>query len=68
MQKRSLTLAGHKTSLALEKEFWEALDQIASDSGTTIARLISRIDAARQTRNLSSAVRIFVLIHFRTTK
>jgi len=65
MQKRSLTLAGHKTSLALEKQFWEALDQIARESDTTLPLLIGRIDAARQTQNLSSAVRVFVLAHFR---
>ncbi len=64
MQKRSLTLAGHKTSLALEEEFWEALAGIARKSDTTIPRLISRIDKDRDRQNLSSAVRVFVLGQF----
>jgi len=67
MQKRSITLAGHKTSLALEEEFWQALTEIAAASNSTIPVLISRIDAGRQKRNLSSAVRVFVLSHFRET-
>ncbi len=64
MQKRSLTLAGHKTSLALEEEFWRALAQIARQNSTTIPRLISRIDTDRDGKNLSSAVRVFVLGQF----
>ncbi|VAW18122.1 hypothetical protein MNBD_ALPHA12-2337 [hydrothermal vent metagenome] len=67
MQKRSITLAGHKTSLALEEAFWQALDQIAAQSGCTVPALISRIDAGRKTKNLSSAIRVFVLAYFRTT-
>jgi len=65
MQKRSITLAGHKTSLAMEEEFWQALSQIASANQSTIPLLISRIDADRTTQNLSSAVRVFVLGYFR---
>jgi len=63
--KRSLTLAGHKTSLALEAEFWDALEEMARDQNTTVPGLISNIDAARTTNNMSSAVRLAVLDHFR---
>ncbi len=63
--KRSLTLAGHKTSLALEAEFWEALEEIADTQNTTLAALVSKIDADRTTRNMSSAVRLAVLAYYR---
>lgn len=65
MQKRSLTLAGHKTSLALEPRFWEALEEIAAEEKTSLPALIARIDTGRKTGNLSSAVRLAVLEHFR---
>ena len=61
MQKRSLTLAGHPTSLALEPEFWAALEDMAAQRGVPVAGLISMIDAERQGDNLSSAVRVAVL-------
>jgi predicted DNA-binding ribbon-helix-helix protein len=59
--KRSVTVAGHRTSLSLEPEFWEALKQVARRDGRTVSGLIGEIDAARGQRNLSSAVRVFVL-------
>jgi predicted DNA-binding ribbon-helix-helix protein len=61
LQKRSLTLAGHKTSLALEPEFWTAIEEMAAARGIAIAQLIAEIDAARTADNLSSAVRVAVL-------
>lgn len=61
MQKRSLTLAGHRTSLALEPEFWSALEDMARERTLPLATLISLIDAARDGDNLSSAVRIAIL-------
>ncbi len=59
--KRSLTIAGHRTSLSLEPEFWQALQQAASSRGMTAANLVAEIDQSRGTRNLSSAVRVWLL-------
>ena len=59
--KRSVTVAGHRTSLSLEPEFWDALKRIAQQDRRTVSGLIGEIDAARGQRNLSSAVRVFVL-------
>jgi predicted DNA-binding ribbon-helix-helix protein len=62
--KRSFTLAGHRTSVALEKEFWAALETIASDRRRTMASLVAEVDAARPPdRPLASALRIFALTH-----
>ena len=58
--KRSVTLAGHRTSLSLEPEFWEALQGIARRRGRSLAALVAEIDRGRRT-NLSRAVRLFVL-------
>ncbi|HFC05641.1 MAG TPA: aryl-sulfate sulfotransferase [Rhizobiales bacterium] len=59
--KRSITIAGHRTSLSLEPEFWDALKQLAKSKNLAIAQLITQIDATRGNRNLSSACRVFVL-------
>ncbi|MCF6301858.1 MAG: ribbon-helix-helix domain-containing protein [Devosiaceae bacterium] len=64
MIKRSITLAGHKTSLALEAEFWLALEQIARQNNQTLPTLITQIDKSRTKENLSSAIRVFTLQHF----
>ncbi len=61
MQKRSLKLAGHKTSIALEPEFWAALEEMAATRGIPLAVLIREIDERREGNNLSSAVRVEVL-------
>lgn len=61
MDKRSLSIAGHRTSIALEPQFWTALEAMAAQSGQTLAGLIRSIDETRQTDNLSSAVRLAVL-------
>ncbi|VAW20733.1 hypothetical protein MNBD_ALPHA11-1612 [hydrothermal vent metagenome] len=61
MKKRSITLAGHKTSLALEIEFWQALENIAAKKQLSLPTLIAQIDQQRQNNNLSSAIRVFVL-------
>lgn len=61
MDKRSLSIAGHRTSIALEPEFWAALELMAAQSGQTMAALIRSIDANRRTANLSSAARLAVL-------
>ncbi len=60
VKKRSVEIAGHRTSLSLEEAFWRALKRIAAQDGVSINRLIERIDRDRA-GNLSSAVRIYVL-------
>jgi len=65
--KRSLTIAGHRTSLSLEPEFWDALRAIAAQNGLAPARLVEQIDKTRGSDNLSSAVRVHILKHFRTS-
>lgn len=59
--KRSLTIEGHRTSLSLEPEFWEALQKAATKRKVTPAVLVAEIDHARGDRNLSSAVRVWLL-------
>ncbi len=59
--KRSLTIAGHRTSLSLESEFWDALHDAAKNEGKSLATLVGEIDSARQGRNLSSAIRVYLL-------
>jgi predicted DNA-binding ribbon-helix-helix protein len=63
--KRSIVIAGHKTSVSLEDQFWDALREIATARGVTTAMLVSSINADRQHNNLSSAIRLFVLDHYR---
>ncbi len=63
--KRSVALAKHKTSISLEEDFWEALKQIAAILGLTVQDLVTKIDEDRNQGNLSSAVRLFVLAHYR---
>ena len=65
--KHSLTLRGHRTSVSLEDEFWEAFRQIAAEKGTPVNALAAEIDEARGLDcGLASAIRIYVLRHFRT--
>lgn len=59
--KRSLAIAGHRTSISLEEAFWQGLRQIAQHRNLSIAALVAEIDAARGAANLSSAIRVFVL-------
>jgi predicted DNA-binding ribbon-helix-helix protein len=59
--KRSLSIKGHRTSISLEPEFWEALRTIAAGRKSTLAELVSEIDASRGERNLSSAIRVHIL-------
>jgi predicted DNA-binding ribbon-helix-helix protein len=61
LKKRSVNLAGHATSLALEPEFWAVLDNMAKDEGVSLARIIGRIDAGRGDDPLASACRLEVL-------
>lgn len=59
--KRSIVVAGHKTSVSLEDKFWNCLKEIAGERGMTLAELVAAIDGNRQYGNLSSAIRLFVL-------
>ncbi|WP_181707292.1 ribbon-helix-helix domain-containing protein [Chthonobacter rhizosphaerae] len=59
--KRSVSLAGHRTSVALEPEFWAALERMAAERGQSIAAVVAGIDRTRKTRNLASALRVAVL-------
>ena len=59
--KRSLTIAGHRTSLSLEAEFWDALQKAAAARGCSASALVAAIDQERGGRNLSSAVRVWLL-------
>ena len=64
--KRSVTIAGHRTSVSLEAEFWDALNEIASERKRPLARLIDEVDKREgRDQNLSSALRLFVLAHYR---
>jgi predicted DNA-binding ribbon-helix-helix protein len=63
--KRSINLAGHDTSVTLEGEFWNALQDIARSKRVSIPVLIDQIDKDRSGSNLSSSVRLFVLEYFK---
>ena len=62
--KRSIVVAGHKTSVSLEDQFWEGLRVIAKDQRKTLSDLVGSIDTDRKHGNLSSALRLFVLDHY----
>ena len=63
--KRSINIAGHKTSVSVEDEFWDSLKQIAGERGMTVGVIIGAIDCVRSHANLSSAIRLFVLGFYR---
>lgn len=61
LKKRSFSLSGHRTSVALEAEFWAVLDGSASREGLSLAGLVAKIDAIRGARPLASALRLYAL-------
>ncbi|MBD1206268.1 MAG: ribbon-helix-helix domain-containing protein [Rhodobacteraceae bacterium] len=64
--KHSLTLRGHRTSVSLEEEFWQAFRAIATERGLTLNQLAVEVDEARAGDvGLASAIRVFVLRHYR---
>lgn len=63
--KRSFSIAGHRTSISLEAAFWDALKVAAKKDGIPVAKLIARIDQGRDGGGLSSAVRVWILQHYR---
>jgi predicted DNA-binding ribbon-helix-helix protein len=66
IDKHSLTIAGHRTSISLERAFWDELRQIAARRGRSLAALVAEIDAARGGANLCSAIRVYVLAAYRS--
>ena len=63
--KRSVTVAGHRTSITLEGAFWASLKEIADSQGQSVNTLIAEIDR-QQPENLSSALRVFILNHYKS--
>jgi predicted DNA-binding ribbon-helix-helix protein len=63
--KRSLVIAGHRTSVSVEEPFWEELKRLAAGRGVSVAALVAEIDQGRKRQNLSSAIRVFVLRELR---
>jgi predicted DNA-binding ribbon-helix-helix protein len=64
VKKRSITIDGHRTSISLEAEFWGALQEIAAETGKSIAEIVKQIDQDRAC-GLSTAVRIFIFNYFK---
>lgn len=64
--KRSIVVAGHKTSVSLEDAFWQGLKEIGKNQRMTLSELVADIDGKRQHGNLSSSIRLFVLDHYRS--
>ena len=63
--KRSIVIDGHKTSVSLEDAFWEGLKEIAKAKRKTLSELVGGVDTNRTHGNLSSALRLFVLDHYK---
>jgi predicted DNA-binding ribbon-helix-helix protein len=63
--KRSILVGGHKTSVSLEDAFWNGMKEISGQRSMTLSELVCEIDTNRHQGNLSSAIRLFVLDHFR---
>jgi predicted DNA-binding ribbon-helix-helix protein len=63
--KRSIVIAGHKTSVSLEDAFWKGLKEVANGREMTLSDLVASIDTDRRHGNLSSAIRLYVLDHYR---
>lgn len=63
MQKRSVTIARHRTSISLEKEFWEILESISLEKNTSIPKLLEIIEKQSDRQNLTSGIRVFCINH-----
>jgi predicted DNA-binding ribbon-helix-helix protein len=62
--KRSIAIDGRKTSIGIEDDYWNSLQEIAHQRNETVSRLVTRINAERKYANLSSAIRLFVLGYY----
>jgi predicted DNA-binding ribbon-helix-helix protein len=65
LRKRSLSIAGHRTSVSLEEPFWDALGELARERGLSLQGLVAEIDRGRGENNLSSAIRVHILRAYR---
>ena len=61
MRKRSVTIARHRTSISLEKEFWEILESISLEKNTSIPKLLEIVEKQSDRQNLTSAIRVFCI-------
>lgn len=61
LEKRSISLSGHRTSVALEPEYWAVVERMASERGLSVAALVASVDRTRGPRNLASAIRVAIL-------
>jgi predicted DNA-binding ribbon-helix-helix protein len=68
VEKRSVVIAGHRTSVCLEDPFWTAVKEIAAGRDMTVSDLVAVIDSQRRHGNLSSAIRLFVLDFYRNQR
>jgi predicted DNA-binding ribbon-helix-helix protein len=66
--KRSVVIAGHRTSVSVEEPFWDELKDMAQKDAISVAAMIARIDGSRGRHNLSSAIRLAVLAHLKQMK
>ena len=66
IMKRSIVVAGHKTSVSLEAAFWNSMKEISGQRSVTLSELVGEVETRRQQGNLSSAIRLFVLDYFKT--
>jgi predicted DNA-binding ribbon-helix-helix protein len=66
LNKRSISINGHKTGIFVENPFWDGLKEIASANKMTLSALVATIDNERTGRNLSSAIRVYVLNYYLT--
>ncbi|SNY94349.1 Ribbon-helix-helix domain-containing protein [Cohaesibacter sp. ES.047] len=66
MKKHSVTISGHRTSISLEDEFWQGLKVVAESRKKSLADIIRQIDRERGQNNLSSAIRLTVLDHYKS--
>lgn len=64
--KRSVIIAGHKTSVSVEDAFWKGLKAIAGERDTNLSELVTSIDSDRHHSNLSSAIRLYVLNYYQS--
>ncbi len=64
IMKRSVVISGHKTSISIEDDFWNALREIAKERKQSVPHLLTSIDASRSHANFSSAIRMFVLNYY----
>jgi len=63
--RRSIVIQGRRTTIGIEEAFWSALKEIAQERGVTLTALVSTLDAERDSSNLASTLRVFVLDHYR---